>query len=83
MFQADIDRALPGYAKNRPLRRAEGRPLRLRESIAVTRARFWPVLGAQLLVGILTGGVQFVLTNVLEAWSGNLVAIDYAVKRVH
>jgi hypothetical protein len=31
--------------------RVEGRPLRLRESIAIARRRFWTVLGAQLVVG--------------------------------
>ncbi len=34
--------------------RAEGRPLRLRESIAIARRRFWSILGAQILVGIVS-----------------------------
>ena len=33
--------------------RAEGRPMRLRASITVARARFWSVFAAQMLVGIL------------------------------
>ena len=33
--------------------RVEGRPLRLRESIAIARRRFWTVLGAQVVVGII------------------------------
>jgi hypothetical protein len=32
--------------------RAEGRPLRLAESIAISRRRFWRVLGAQIIVGL-------------------------------
>jgi hypothetical protein len=59
--------------------RAEGRPLRLRESIAVARARFWPVLGAQLLVIVLTTGVQFVISYALVTWSGGLGVFDYAI----
>ena len=35
--------------------RAEGRPLRLEASIAVARARFWRVLGAQVLIGLVVG----------------------------
>jgi hypothetical protein len=59
--------------------RAEGRPLRLRESIAVARARFWPVLGAQVLVGILSLGIELVLTAVLQSAIGRVDAITYAV----
>jgi hypothetical protein len=62
--------------------RAEGRPLRLRESIAVVRSRFWSVLGAQLLVGMLTGGIEFVLTIFLFIWIGRVDAISYAVSVV-
>jgi hypothetical protein len=35
--------------------RVEGRPLPLPASIAVARKRFWAILGAQILVGILSG----------------------------
>jgi hypothetical protein len=41
--------------------RVEGRPLRLRESIALARARFWQMLGAQVLIGILAAGVTWVV----------------------
>jgi hypothetical protein len=41
--------------------RVEGRPLRLRESISVSRHRFWHVLAGQLLVGVLAGTVSFVV----------------------
>jgi hypothetical protein len=41
--------------------RVEGRPLRLRESISVSRHRFWHVLAGQLLVGALAGTVSFVV----------------------
>ena len=62
--------------------RAEGRPLRLRESIAVTRARFWSVLGAGFLVGLLSYGVQVVLTLVLSVIfkkAEAVSALDYIV----
>jgi hypothetical protein len=62
--------------------RAEGRPLRLRESIAVARARFWPVLGAQLLVGILTGGVEILLAVVLALLIGRADAFSYGISVV-
>ena len=59
--------------------RAEGRPLRLRESIAVARARFWPVLGAQILVGILSIGIELLLSAVLQGVIGRVDAIGYAI----
>jgi hypothetical protein len=62
--------------------RAEGRPLRLRESIAVTRARFWSVLGASLIVGILSATVQFTLLLLvgLSLQNGAAIgALDQAV----
>jgi hypothetical protein len=48
--------------------RVEGRPLRLRESIAIARRRFWSILVAQLLVAIiasLAGGAAQVLVQAL------------------
>lgn len=62
--------------------RAEGRPLRLRESIAVARARFWQVLAAQLLVALLTGGVQFTLTFILRVILGSVDVLSYGVSVV-
>lgn len=41
--------------------RVEGRPLRLRESISVSRHRFWHVLAGQLLVGAIAGTVSFLV----------------------
>jgi hypothetical protein len=65
--------------------RAEGRPLRLRESIAVTRARFWSMLGAGALVGILSYVVQLGITVplalVLKKQEA-LSALDYVVSVV-
>ena len=59
--------------------RAEGRPLRLRESIAVARARFWSVLVAEILVGILSVAIESVLTFALRAAVGSVDAIGYGV----
>ncbi len=42
--------------------RVEGRPLRLRESISVARRGFWSVLGAQVLIGI----VSFIISAVVQ-----------------
>jgi hypothetical protein len=53
--------------------RAEGRPLRLRESIAIARRRFWSVLAAQLLVGIVTTLVRFAVE-----WAVGTVVRDEA-----
>lgn len=61
---------------------AEGRPLRMREAIAVTRTRFWAMLRAGILVGLLSTAVQWAA---LAALGGSvhgdaaLSALDYAV----
>jgi hypothetical protein len=39
--------------------RVEGRPLALRESISLARQRFWHMLGAQVLIGIITSVASF------------------------
>ena len=62
--------------------RAEGRPLRPRESIAVARARFWRVLGAEVLVGLLTNGVGIVITLVLALLIGRPDVLSYGVSVV-
>ncbi len=59
--------------------RAEGRPLRLRESIAVARARFWSVLAAVILLGILSFVIEYILTEALSVELGSVDAIAYAV----
>lgn len=56
--------------------RAEGRPLRLRESIAVARQRFWSILGAQLLIGLLTGTISVIVSLVLALTIGPVQAIS-------
>lgn len=61
---------------------AEGRPLRMREAIAVTRSTFWAMLRAGILVGLLSMAVQWAA---LAALGGSvhgdaaLSALDYAV----
>jgi hypothetical protein len=59
--------------------RAEGRPLRLRESIAIARARFWQLLGAQLVVGIISTIVSAIATTAVSAVIGSVEAIDTGV----
>jgi hypothetical protein len=59
--------------------RAEGRPLRLRESIAVVRRRFWRVLAAQVLVGIVTSIASFVASQVVDGVIGTVDAVDFGV----
>ncbi len=56
--------------------RIEGRPLRLRESIAVSRRRFWRVLGVQLVLGVLSAAVSFVATFALLALLGPVLFIS-------
>ena len=62
--------------------RAEGRPLRLRESIAIARRRFWHVLGAQAAVGIAGSLAGAVLTTVADIVIGPIDAIDTAITLV-
>jgi hypothetical protein len=60
--------------------RAEGRPLRLVESISLARRRFWPVLGAQLLIGFVTGLVTSIASLVVFAIMGPVEPISYGVQ---
>ncbi len=62
--------------------RAEGRPLRLRESIAVARARFWQLLAAQVVVGIASTIVGGTARAVVHAAIPRVDAIDTAVSLV-
>ncbi len=59
--------------------RAEGRPLRLRESIAVVRRRFWRVLGAQLVVGTVTSSATLAASSVADALIGPVAAVDFGI----
>ena len=59
--------------------RAEGRPLRLAASIAVVRKRFWQLLGAQLLIGLVTGAIGVLATILITAALGPVEAITYGV----
>ncbi|MEI7743709.1 MAG: hypothetical protein WCK58_08165, partial [Chloroflexota bacterium] len=56
--------------------RVEGRPLRLRESIAVTRRRFWPLLGVQLLLGSVSLLIGLIAQLAVLALVGPLEAAD-------
>ena len=62
--------------------RAEGRPLRLRESIAVTRRRFWRLLGAMILIGLVTGLIGLLIQLPLGLALGNVEAINYGLSLV-
>ncbi len=59
--------------------RIEGRPLRLRESIAVSRRRFWRVLGVQLLFGFLSATVSTVASLAVLLVMGPVTFIDGGV----
>lgn len=60
--------------------RAEGRPLRLVESISLARMRFWPVLGAQVLIGFVTGVITTIASVVVLALIGPVEPISYGVQ---
>jgi len=45
--------------------RVEGRPLRIRESIAVARRRFWSILGPRLLMNVVSGSINIVASVLL------------------
>ncbi len=62
--------------------RAEGRPLRLRESIAIVRRRFWRVLGAGILTGIVTSIATLFASALVHAAIGTVDAIDFGVSLV-
>jgi hypothetical protein len=56
--------------------RVEGRPLRLRESIAVSRRRFWRVLGVQLAFGLLSTAASLAVGVVLFLVMGPVLFIN-------
>ncbi len=62
--------------------RAEGRPLRLRESIAIARARFWQLLVAQVVVGVISAIVGAIANALVHAVIPPVDAIDTAVTLV-
>ena len=62
--------------------RAEGRPLRLVESISLARERFWPVLGAQMLIGTITGLITTTASVVVFMAMGPVEPISYGVQLV-
>jgi hypothetical protein len=59
--------------------RAEGRPLRLAEAIAVARRRFWRVLLASLVVGVATVIVSTVILLPIEFALGNVQEINFGL----
>ena len=62
--------------------RAEGRPLRLRESIAIARHRFWRVFGATFLVGLVAGLLSTLVQLPFVFAFGNQDAINFGVSLV-
>lgn len=62
--------------------RVEGRPLVLAESIAIARRRFWPILGAQLLVGILSSLVSGVVQQLVAVLVGPVEPVLFAVSLI-
>ena len=59
--------------------RAEGRPLRLAESIAIVRRRFWRVLGASVITGIVTSVASLIVSTIVDASIGSLYDIDFGL----
>ena len=45
--------------------RVEGRPLRIRESIAIARRRFWSILGPRVLMNVVSGVLSTTVTLIL------------------
>jgi hypothetical protein len=62
--------------------RVEGRPLRLREAIAIARRRFWSMLGAQLLIGIVANIASFAVQYALLEAFGYAGALTFAASLV-
>ncbi|HEY3336562.1 MAG TPA: hypothetical protein VGK16_15120 [Candidatus Limnocylindrales bacterium] len=62
--------------------RAEGRPLRLRQSIAVARRRFWRVFGATFLVGLVAALLSTLVQLPFVVAFGNREAINFGVSLV-
>ena len=62
--------------------RAEGRPLRLAEAIAVARRRFWRLLVASLVVGLTTVAIAAVIQLPVGFALGNVEEINYGLSLV-
>ena len=62
--------------------RAEGRPLRLAESIAVARRRFWRVLVAGLVVGVTTVAIAAAIQLPIGFALGNVEEINYGLSLI-
>jgi hypothetical protein len=62
--------------------RAEGRPLRLAEAIAVARRRFWRVLVASLVVGITTVAIAAAIQLPIGLALGNVAEINYGLSLI-
>ena len=62
--------------------RAEGRPLRLTESIALARKGFWPVLGLQVLVAIISSFAALLVSVAVLFVLGPVEPISYGLQLV-
>ncbi len=60
--------------------RAEGRPLRLSESIALARRGFWPVLGVQVLVAITSSFAALLVSVAVLFVLGPVEPISYGLQ---
>ncbi len=60
--------------------RAEGRPLRLRESIAIVRRRFWRVLGAEIVIGVVAYLATLLVSFGVILTIGPVAALDYGIQ---
>ena len=59
--------------------RVEGRPLRLRASIAIARKTFWQILGVQILLGFLSGIASLIAQFTLLVALGPVAFINTGV----
>ncbi len=59
--------------------RVEGRSLSLRQSIAIARRRFWPILGVQVLLGLVSNLAGLFVVWLVDRALGPVDAIDAGV----
>ena len=62
--------------------RVEGRPLRLRELVAIARRRFWTVLGAQLVIGFIAAIASSIGQILVVVVSGPVEGLTFGVSLV-